>query len=123
MPAAPVCTSRIIQIRDALVFDPTSPPDDDEFDETLEDMRDGCKMHGKINEKTMKIIRPGDFQKLQSFGEDAAEMDIGNVFLEFVSLGDANEVMTKLHARKYDGRFLKYVSFPEDKFFEMIVPL
>ncbi len=122
--AAPTCTSRIVQICDALLYDASNPPeDDDEFAETLEDMEDGAKSLGnlKINEKTKKIIKPEHVDQLAAAG--AGDVTVGSVFLEFMSLADASEVMAKLWQRKYDGRLLKYVSYAEDKFYDNIVPL
>ncbi|CAD7939371.1 unnamed protein product [Amoebophrya sp. A25] len=119
--APPVCTSRIVQISDALQYDPYSTVHED-FIDTVEDMVEGCSQHGKINAANTRIIKQEHLQLLL----DAALADhvqIGHVFLEFLSMGDASQVMMKMQNRKYDGRFLRYQSFPEDKFYAHIVPL
>ncbi|CAD7947561.1 unnamed protein product [Amoebophrya sp. A120] len=119
--APPVCTSRVLQISEALRYDPFKT-EQDEFEECLEDMVEGCSMHGKMNAANNKIIRPSHMAELvkHGLGDSVA---VGHVFLEFVSMGDAAGTMTKMQNRKYDGRFLKYQSFPEDKFYSAIVPL
>jgi len=120
--AAPaVCSSRILQIAEALQYDPYKTVHED-FLDTVEDMVEGCSQHGKINSQSTRIIKPEHVQSLVDAGL-ADSVNVGNVFLEFLSMGDASQVMLKMQNRKYDGRFLKYQSFPEAQFYSLILPL
>lgn len=95
--------------------------DDEEFAEVLEDMAEGCAAHGKLNPANSKIIRPQHIESLRGVGE--LSVHVGHVFLEFHSIGDANAALQKMINRKYDGRFLKFISYEEDKFYSVVVPL
>lgn len=129
-PAA--CTSRIIQIAEALVYDESQTQVDD-FAETLEDMLEGCGEHAKVNHANSRIIQPEHMSLLQmaNIGPDGSsggdtdlnQIQIGYCFLECGDVSQAATVLAKMQNRKYDNRLLRFASFPESKFLESIVPL
>ena len=54
-------------------------------------------------------------QTILDSGFTEGQIEAGHVFLEFISIGDASEVIRRMQNRKYDGRFLRFSSFPEDR--------
>ena len=75
------------------------------------------------------IHRPGggdcSFTDPSQFTKTPEQADmsiqIGNVFMELSSVAEAGDIVNAMSTRKYDGRFLRFVSVDENRFWDKIV--
>lgn len=98
----PTANSQIIRIAEILKPDANTAAED--YTDVMEDMQEGCGAHGKLIK--VCIIKPADKIKLPG-----PDYNIGDVFLECVSVEDATKVMRAMGHRKYDGRQIEMKSF------------
>jgi splicing factor U2AF subunit len=104
-------TSRIVVIKQILKYEGSTTEED--FKDVVEDMQEGCSAHGKLNKVLM--IRPHNKAQLPG-----PEHNIGDVFLQCVSIEDATKIMRAMGHRKYDGRQIAMSSFDEDAFLRTV---
>mmetsp|Transcript_82198 Transcript_82198/g.172070 ORF Transcript_82198/g.172070 Transcript_82198/m.172070 type:complete len:328 (-) Transcript_82198:32-1015(-) len=113
LPAAQVnATSPIIQINEILKVDDKTTKDD--YEDVLEDMKDGCGQHGRI--LAVLIIRPEHLAGRPG-------LKAGDVYLQCATTDDATKIMRAMGHRKYDGRQINMTSFEEGKFMGELRPL
>merc|ERR1719159_254750 len=113
LPAMQVqATSSTIQIEELLRVDANTTNDD--YEDVVEDMNEGCGAHGKI--KNVFIVR-------QQHAASKPELKAGDVFLQCSSIDDATKIMRAMGHRKYDGRQIQMKSFDDASWFSLIKPL
>jgi len=106
LPAVQVnATSPIIRIDELLKVDDKTGQDD--YNDVVEDMTEGCGAHGKL--LGVLIIRPENAQGRPG-------LKPGDCYLRCATTDDATKVMRAMGHRKYDGRQIAMTSFDEGKF-------
>merc|ERR1711972_435005 len=106
LPAVQVnATSPIIQINEILKIDDKTTRED--YDDALEDMKEGCGSHGKL--VGVLIIRP-------EHAAGGPGLKPGDVYLQCATTDEATKIMRAMGHRKYDGRQINMTSFEEGKF-------
>lgn len=113
LPAVQVnATSPIIRIDEILKVDDKTTNDD--FNDVVEDMTEGCGQHGKVI--GVLIIKPEHAQAHPG-------LKPGDCFLKCSTTDDATKIMRAMGHRKYDGRAIQMTSFEESKFNTELKPL
>jgi len=113
LPAVQVtATSPVICINEVLKIDDKTTNDD--YTDVLEDMREGCGTHGKV--QGVLIIRP-------EHAQGRPGLKPGDVYIWCSTTDDATKIMRAMGHRKYDGRQINMTSFEESKFNTELKPL
>mmetsp|Transcript_73209 Transcript_73209/g.211873 ORF Transcript_73209/g.211873 Transcript_73209/m.211873 type:complete len:324 (+) Transcript_73209:89-1060(+) len=113
LPAMQVtATSPVILINEILKIDDKTTADD--YTDVLEDMKEGCGAHGKVN--GVLIIRP-------EHAQGRPGLKPGDVYIQCQTTDDATKIMRAMGHRKYDGRQISMTSFEESKFNSELKPL
>lgn len=113
LPAVQVsATSPIIRIDEILKVDDKTTEDD--YNDVVEDMTEGCGSHGKL--LGVLIIKP-------EHANGRPGLKPGDVYLKCATTDDATKIMRAMGHRKYDGRQITMTSFEEGKFNTELKPL
>lgn len=99
IPAATAVVSRVVELQNMITEEDLA--NEEEYDEILEDTREECGQFGQLI--SVHIPRAG-------------EVGSTKIFLEYASNEDAQEAITRLEGRTFDGRRVQAVSFDETKF-------
>ena len=93
-----ICIRNMVNLKDL--------EDDDEYDDLIEDVREECKIYGKIVE--VKIPR----------NENPGEMvsGLGKIFVEYVTRDGAAFAKENLNGKSFHGRFVEVVFHPEEMY-------
>jgi len=104
----PTASTNIIKIDRVLLYDEKTTKSED-FDDVVEDMKEGCAPHGKI--LSAFVVRPFHKDKMAS-----DDVQIGDVFLDCGSSEIATKIMRTMGQRKYDGRNVAMKSFDQARY-------
>ncbi|KAJ7523888.1 hypothetical protein O6H91_18G066500 [Diphasiastrum complanatum] len=100
IPTKVVCLTEVVS--------PNELKDDEEFDEIFEDMKDECGKYGSI--VNLVIPRP------KPTGEEVP--GVGKVFVEYSDTQGASKAKAAIHGRKFGGKPVVAVFYPEEKLLE-----
>jgi len=105
------CISRVIRILEVVYSDSVEEITD--YDEVLEDVKQGCAQHGRVLNAV--IISP----------ENKGNLPYGlcDVFLEFENIAGAEVCLSKMAGRKYEGRTIELVKVEMAEFEQNVRPL
>jgi len=106
LPAIQVnATSPIIRIDQILKVDDKTTKDD--YQDVVEDMKEGCGAHGKV--LGVLMITP-------ELAQGRPGLKPGDVYLSCQTTDDATKIMRAMGHRKYDSKLINMTSFDEGKF-------
>eukprot|EP01055_Gregarina_sp_Pseudo9_P000768 Gregarina_sp_Pseudo_9__767@NODE_1492_length_1552_cov_11_943159_g1382_i0_p1_GENE_NODE_1492_length_1552_cov_11_943159_g1382_i0NODE_1492_length_1552_cov_11_943159_g1382_i0_p1_ORF_typecomplete_len417_score66_20RRM_1/PF00076_22/0_00032RRM_1/PF00076_22/0_13Limkainb1/PF11608_8/0_02Limkainb1/PF11608_8/29HisKA/PF00512_25/0_27_NODE_1492_length_1552_cov_11_943159_g1382_i01851435 len=104
-------TSKVLCLKKIVL--PTDVEDAEEYNEILEDIREGCEQCGKTVNSL--IVTP----KLE--GKDIL-LDVGDVYLEFETARNADTCLSVMSERKYFERPIQAIKVSNETFTNRIVP-
>jgi len=80
--------------------------DDDEYDDLMEDVREECKIYGKVVDvKIPRIETPGEMVS-----------GLGKIFVEYATRDGAAFARENLNGKSFHGRFVVVVFHPEEMY-------
>lgn len=93
-----ICIRNMVNLKDL--------EDDDEYDDLMEDVREECKIYGKVVE--VKIPRNENPGELVS--------GLGKIFVEYATRDGASFAKENLNGKSFHGRFVVVVFHPEEMY-------
>ena len=93
-----ICIRNMVNLKDL--------QDEDEYDDLMEDVREECKIYGKVLD--VKIPRP------ETPGEIVP--GLGKIFVEYATRDGASFAKENLNGKSFHGRFVEVVFHPEEMY-------
>jgi len=93
-----ICIRNMVNLKDL--------EDEDEYDDLMEDVREECKIYGKVVD--VRIPRP------ETPGETVS--GIGKIFVEYATRDGASFAKENLNGKSFHGRFVEVVFHPEEMY-------
>ncbi len=93
-----ICIRNMVNLKDL--------EDEDEYDDLIEDVREECKIYGKVVEvKIPHTEFPGEIVP-----------GLGKIFVEFATRDGATFAKENLNGKSFHGRFVEVVFHPEEMY-------
>merc|ERR1719420_1666776 len=108
----PIVESNIVRIKQVFTVD--GETEDSDYQEVLEDMKQGASAHGHVIK--IDIVRPAHQGRIP-------DTNLADVFILFGDNMMAGMCIGKMTGRKYDGKQIAIESYPRDKYEQIVKPV